>query len=238
MLPRRYRLLIINPRAMLAWILVLSSATAATAEPAISKVGNIIFTPTSTLLMELGGTSPGSQHDQIQASGVIGFNGTLQVTLINGFSPSTGQWFDLFDFQPENQVGTFTSINVPTLSGLAWNISQLYTTGILSVAEIIPGDFNLDGAVDAADYVVWRKGAGVATTTPNYNLWRANFGRTNGGGGSAAPDSAGGFSAAVPEPNSCLLACFAALATFVRRNRRRLDAGVRHSNGTPGLPMS
>ena len=26
----------------------------------------------------------------------------------------------------------------------------------------IPGDFNHDGTVDAADYVVWRKGVGVA----------------------------------------------------------------------------
>jgi len=37
------------------------------------------------------------------------------------------------------------------------------------------GDFNLDGKVDAADYVVWRKNGG----TPNqYNDWRRNFGES------------------------------------------------------------
>ena len=42
----------------------------------------------------------------------------------------------------------------------------------------IPGDFNNNGTVDAADYVVWRKGIGVAPTQDNYNLWRAHFGQT------------------------------------------------------------
>ena len=215
MLPPRHRLGIVNPRLLWACILVFSSATAAKAEPTITKVGNIIFTPTNTLIMEIGGTSPGSEHDQIQASGMVGLNGTLQVTLINGFNPTAGQWFDLFDFQPENLVGSFTSINTPTLSGRTWNTSQLYTTGILSVIEIIPGDFNKDGAVNAADYVAWRKGAGIATTTPNYNLWRTNFGRTSGGGGSAAPGSAGGFSTAIPEPNALALLALAMIGLLV-----------------------
>ena len=37
------------------------------------------------------------------------------------------------------------------------------------------GDFNGDGAVDAADYVVWRKTDG---SQAGYDLWRTNFGRT------------------------------------------------------------
>jgi hypothetical protein len=51
----------------------------------------------------------------------------------------------------------------------------------------IPGDFNLDRAVNAADYVVWRKTDG---TPAGYNEWRANFGWTPAGGGSSL----------VPEP--------------------------------------
>ena len=41
------------------------------------------------------------------------------------------------------------------------------------VAESIPGDFNHDGNVDAADYVVWRKHDG---TQLGYNTWRTHFG--------------------------------------------------------------
>ena len=37
----------------------------------------------------------------------------------------------------------------------------------------IPGDFNLDSTVDAADYVVWRKGIDVAPTQDNYNTCAA-----------------------------------------------------------------
>jgi hypothetical protein len=51
----------------------------------------------------------------------------------------------------------------------------------------IPGDFNNNGTVDAADYVVWRKTDGMQD---GYNLWRMNFGRTSGASamlGSTAP---------------------------------------------------
>jgi hypothetical protein len=43
-----------------------------------------------------------------------------------------------------------------------------------------PGDFNRDGVVDAADYVIWRKGAGETFTAYHYDQWRANFSRTFG----------------------------------------------------------
>jgi hypothetical protein len=68
----------------------------------------------------------------------------------------------------------------------------------------LPGDFNKNGVVDAADYVVWRK---TDTTQPGYNNWRTNFGRT----------SAAASSSAVPEPTGWLLLIVgAALATVVR----------------------
>ena len=36
----------------------------------------------------------------------------------------------------------------------------------------VPGDFNFDGTVDAADYVVWRNGLGTAYTQNDYGVWR------------------------------------------------------------------
>jgi hypothetical protein len=61
----------------------------------------------------------------------------------------------------------------------------------------LPGDFNHDDVVDAADYVVWRKGVGVEPTDDNYNLWRANFGQPAAGGGEIS---------SVPEPATCATA--------------------------------
>ena len=62
-------------------------------------------------------------------------------------------------------------------SPYTWNLSNLYTTGevTLAAAPSLPGDFNHDGTVDAADYVVWRKTDG---TPAGYNTWRTHFGQT------------------------------------------------------------
>jgi hypothetical protein len=78
-------------------------------------------------------------------------------------------------------------------------------------ASTLPGDFNLDGTVDAADYVAWRKNDG---SQEGYNTWRTNFGRTAGGG---SGDSTGS-SNAVPEPSwMALLLCGVMLLCWPRQ---------------------
>jgi hypothetical protein len=59
----------------------------------------------------------------------------------------------------------------------------------------IPGDFNHDNSVDAADYVVWRKGLGSMFSQEDYLSWRANFGARPAAGAEpfrrhAVPESA------------------------------------------------
>jgi hypothetical protein len=86
-----------------------------------------------------------------------------------------------------------------------------------SGGDALDGDTNGDGRVDAADYVVWRKTDG---TQAGYNLWRANFGATAGGG------SAARRTPAAPEPTSIMLlvlACvpFVSAGGSVSRRRRR-----------------
>jgi hypothetical protein len=65
----------------------------------------------------------------------------------------------------------------------------------LPLSTTLPGDFNGDGDVDAADYVVWRK-TGI-NGQQGYNDWRANFGQSTGGGASS--------STTVPEPAAAFL---------------------------------
>ena len=71
----------------------------------------------------------------------------------------------------------------------------------------LPGDYNLSGVVDAADYVLWRKRLGASGVTPysgadgsgdgqvdatDYTVWQANFGRTlEPGAGSSEQGSSG-----------------------------------------------
>ncbi len=112
-------------------------------------------------------------------------------------------------------------------------MDELYIfTRALSPAEIqtlfniapsgAPGDYNGNGAIDAADYVVWRDNLGTTNTIPNdmtpgmvtqvdYDVWRANFGKPTIGSGAG--------NVAVPEPASLsiLLICMAILAHERRR---------------------
>jgi endonuclease/exonuclease/phosphatase family metal-dependent hydrolase len=93
-------------------------------------------------------------------------------------------------------------------------------------SPLLLGDFNQDGTVDAADYVVWRKTDG---TPAGYDEWRANFGASRGVG-SGSVDALSQWSAsaeplsdAVPEPSAiCLSAVLAAYAAIcICRTRSR-----------------
>ena len=140
--------------------------------------------------------------------------GTLELTFAPGVDVATqsGRTIDLFDWTGVTPTGEFT-----VSSPYAWNLSNLYTTGevTLAAAPSLPGDFNLDGTVDAADYVVWRKGLGTTYAQDDYNVWQANFGATLGSG--AALPATEPLSPAVPEPTSLALLLLASAALFVVR---------------------
>lgn len=69
-------------------------------------------------------------------------------------------------------------------------------TGLMVEGANLPGDFNVDGSVDAADYVVWRESIETSTA---FEIWRSNFARTSIGGASTVHADG---PAAVPEAAS------------------------------------
>jgi hypothetical protein len=91
--------------------------------------------------------------------------GTLELTFASDVSLASqiGRTIDLFDWAGVTPTGAFT-----VSSHYTWNLSNLYTTGevTLAAAPSLPGDFSGDGSVDAADYVVWRKNPGGIYTRP------------------------------------------------------------------------
>jgi hypothetical protein len=66
-----------------------------------------------------------------------------------------------------------------------------------AAGTMLSGDYNDDGAVDAADYVIWRDTLGSTTNraadangsgtveADDYSVWTQNFGRTSGAGGTS-----------------------------------------------------
>src|SRR5262245_6366734 len=130
--------------------------------------------------------------------------------------------------------GLFSVMAVPGATNTVWTDNTLATreftnmAGAMSPVAIgevlvgLPGDYNRNGTVDAADYVVWRDTVGLPgpgqpadgnndglVNDDDYNFWRAHFGQTAGSG-----SSAGG---AVPEPATWLLILMAAAGGIVRR---------------------
>jgi probable HAF family extracellular repeat protein len=100
--------------------------------------------------------------------------------------------------------------------------TEAWIADIRSVPEPVIGDFNQNGIVDAADYVVWRNGLGTTYTQNDYDLWRSNFGRAPSAGwpagSSAAIPLAEPLSAQVPEPSavSIVLVCALGLVACCR----------------------
>jgi hypothetical protein len=186
-----------------------------------------------TLEFELGGTAAGTQYDQLVIAGTAAIHGTLNVTLADlgsgAFQPSPGNSFTLLT-ATEGVGGTFDDLQLP--GGFHWNVAYNTDTVVLSVAGLaIPGDYNGNGAVDAADYVVWRNSVGAAGSSlpadgngdhvvnqDDYNMWRSNFGRSSGSGAVTVTV------AAVPEPGSLPLVMLGAVAGFLHLSlsRRRI----------------
>ena len=91
--------------------------------------------------------------------------------------------------------------------------------------EGLLGDYNENDVIDAADYTTWRDAMTAgATSLPNdpspgtvdetdFLYWRAHFGESLGSGADAGQ-------AAVPEPATTLLACFAAVVGVTVGRRR------------------
>jgi len=95
---------------------------------------------------------------------------------------------------------------------------------MVQVLRAIPGDFNNDGVVDAADYTVWRDGLGREFTQDDYNAWRSNFGNTLGASGPGVNSDES--LAWVPEPATLTLWTFGGLIGLTRRRVRPANALV------------
>lgn len=102
--------------------------------PADSIVnGALTIANDGTLEMELGGHVLGSEYDHLTVTGAANLDGTLDIVFLDGFSPTNGASFDLFNWDGGTS-GTFSNITSSALpGGLSWDTSELYTTGTISV---------------------------------------------------------------------------------------------------------
>jgi len=118
-------------------------------------------TSTGSLQVELGGTSAGNptEYDQLIVTGDVSLDGTLDISLINGFMPTYNDEFRVLGVLSQGvrsgQFGTITGASIDNTMTLAPIYDHNGTVGLTLIAAL-PGDANLDGTVNGDDLLVWQ----------------------------------------------------------------------------------
>jgi hypothetical protein len=156
---------------------------------------------------------------------------SLQEQNVAGFPAGngSGNGWEQFGGSSANVIGesyltgsSDVSNNAAINLGAAFNVGGAHNLIFSYGATARTGDYNNDGTVNAADYVLWRKKNGQNASLPNdltagtvndddYFVWSANFGNTTGPsslitGFVRYVTSGSGSGSAIPEPTSVVLA--------------------------------
>jgi hypothetical protein len=99
--------------------------------------GNFTQTSTGVLNVELGGLNAGTDSDQLVISGTASLGGTLNVSLLNGFVPASGNSFSVLTFA--SSTGTFATVTGLSQDGSTltpqYNSTNLTLTASLSGSD-------------------------------------------------------------------------------------------------------
>lgn len=124
----------------------------------------------------------------------------------------SGQLAEMLVFNEQLSIGQINL--VANYLSTEYDLPFAYQTSLTSFAV---ADQNADGAVNAADYVAWRKlGLGGQQ---GYTEWRKNFGDSQAGSGNSL----------VPEPSTWVMMVIVAIATMIGRPSRRHMNHFAHS---------
>jgi autotransporter-associated beta strand protein len=188
-------------------------------------VGSLTLAAGSILDFELDTVASTDTSDMINvttANGLTINGGTLNLTDVGGMTPGT---YTLIDYSGTLNGNVSNLVLGAAPSGFVFALAnnQANTTIDLVVSAAgLAGDFNNDGSVDAADYVIWRKGLGTTHTQQDYDAWQANFGALAGGGAASA----------VPEP-ATLVGLVSALLILFSRRRSYAGSTAPQSSSSP-----
>jgi hypothetical protein len=183
-------------------------------------LADLDFRPTSQIAMAIAPGSTSGSLGSVQVAGQLTLDGNLSVTVGDDYTAAAGDRFELLT-STGGIAGAFDNITLPALPGNL-EFELLYgPTSVMMEARVggLPGDYNEDSVVDAADYIAWRSALGGSTSLANddtpgvgqddYDRWKANFGRT----GDVVGGIALGMHPAVPESSGATIV-FVALLSF------------------------
>ena len=173
----------------------------------------------------------------------------------NGFIDPSQDWTKISATSTQLAEGVFAGSGGSLLAhrsvslGAIWNPNVVAWTdlyfNVLQDTQVLPvffqlavdGDYNHNGTVDSADYIIWRQKLGSTTSLDadgdingivdagDYDIWRRNFGSSLFGSGSSLPLDTGQSllqpGGGVPEPASVTLALLALTAFLFSVRARR-----------------
>jgi hypothetical protein len=116
--------------------------------------GNVEFGG-GELRLDLSGTNRGasSGYDAINCAGTLTLGGTLNVSLVGGYSPMAGTSFDLLNWG--SLSGGFSEVILPVLPGdFSWDTSNLYTSGVITV---VPEPSGMVGVLPVVAMLISRR---------------------------------------------------------------------------------
>lgn len=137
--------------------------------PALAFVDQVIFQPSSTWSIDLGGAAPGFQHDQLMTFGSPSqLAGSLEVHHLDldgdgkPFAPPIGASFVVLSAPPGSLIGTFANQPVSFVPGAVyhWTVNlvnapfeQRVTLTVDQITACL-GELSGDGVIDAADLAI------------------------------------------------------------------------------------
>ena len=134
------------------------------------------------LVIELGGTTAGTEYDRLNVSGTATLSGgDIQLSLINGYVPQVGHSFTILD--AVSLSGSFSSPADPfVFGGYNWSIIYIPTEGtvVLNVLSLLPVellDFQAKSNENAA-LLTWRTAS--ETNNHGFHIEKSTDGRQFG----------------------------------------------------------
>lgn len=111
--------------------------------------GNVTYQ--GTLEIEIGGTTPGGLHDQVNHSGLAELGGSLDIQLANSYEPALDTHFDILTYAAG--TGNFTAVfGMGIAPGKVFRPDATFDRMTLVVAEPLAQDQDEDGDADLADF--------------------------------------------------------------------------------------
>jgi hypothetical protein len=181
-------------------------------------VGNLITADRGSVVNISGGLSTAPYSYEFRAAAgsevhLFGYGFLLNDEPIANLVPGLARAIAARDVTLSGRLADGSLFSIRLESG-EYGSYYFSSAALLTVTSVLYGDYNGDGIVDMADYVVWRRGLGTIYTQSDYTVWRAHLGQSSSGAVASA-------NAEIPEPATLVLSI---VASFFRLRLRRRAA--------------